>query len=43
LATLSILIWPIVDLGVLRGDTGSNAFGPNPLAENPRAAAGRLT
>ena len=34
LATLGILIWSIVDLGVLRGEAGSNAFGPNPLAEN---------
>ncbi len=34
LATLGISIWAIVDLGVLPGDPGSNAFGPNPLAEN---------
>jgi uncharacterized membrane protein YhaH (DUF805 family) len=34
-ATSGILIWAIVDLGVLRGDTGSNDFGPGPLAENP--------
>jgi uncharacterized membrane protein YhaH (DUF805 family) len=36
LLILGILIWAIVDLGVLRGDTGSNDFGPNPLAENPK-------
>jgi uncharacterized membrane protein YhaH (DUF805 family) len=35
LAILGILIWAIVDLGVLRGDPGSNAYGPNPLAEKP--------
>ena len=35
LLILGILIWAIVDLGVLRGDTGSNDFGPNPLAGNP--------
>ena len=34
LATLGISIWAIVDLGVLPGDPGSNAFGSNPLAEN---------
>jgi uncharacterized membrane protein YhaH (DUF805 family) len=28
---LGILIWVIVDLGCLRGEAGSNAFGPNPL------------
>ncbi len=35
LVTLGILIWAIVDLGILRGEAGSNAFGPNPLSINP--------
>jgi uncharacterized membrane protein YhaH (DUF805 family) len=35
LATLGILIWAIIDLGILRGEAGSNAFGPNPLLKNP--------
>jgi uncharacterized membrane protein YhaH (DUF805 family) len=35
LVTLGILIWAIVDLGVLRGEVSSNAFGPNPLSKNP--------
>jgi uncharacterized membrane protein YhaH (DUF805 family) len=35
LVTLGILIWAIVDLGILRGEAGSNAFGPNLLPENP--------
>lgn len=34
LVTLGILIWAIVDLGLLRGEAGSNAFGPNPLSKN---------
>ncbi len=33
LASAGILIWAIIDLGVLRGEVGTNAFGPNPLAE----------
>jgi uncharacterized membrane protein YhaH (DUF805 family) len=32
---LGILTWAIFDLGVLRGEDGSNVFGPNPLSENP--------
>lgn len=32
--TLGLIAWSIIDLGILRGDTGSNAFGPDPLAEN---------
>ncbi len=35
LVTLGILIWAIVDLGILRGEAGSNTFGPNPLSINP--------
>jgi len=35
LVTLGILIWAIVDLGVLPGEPGGNVFGPNPLAKNP--------
>ena len=31
LVILGILMWAILDLGVLRGDKGSNAFGPDPL------------
>jgi uncharacterized membrane protein YhaH (DUF805 family) len=31
LATLGAVIWAVIDLGVLRGETGSNAFGPDPL------------
>ena len=34
-ATLGIFIWGLVDLGFLHGETGSNAFGPDPLADNP--------
>ena len=29
--TLGVVIWAVVDLGVLRGDTESNSFGPSPL------------
>jgi uncharacterized membrane protein YhaH (DUF805 family) len=39
LLILGILIWAIVDPGVLRGDTGSNDFGFNPLAESPKRLA----
>lgn len=35
LVTLGILIWAIVDLGLLRGEAGSNFFGQNPLSKNP--------
>jgi hypothetical protein len=30
LVILGILIWTIIDLGVLSGEVGSNAFGPEP-------------
>jgi len=33
LASAGILIWAIIDLGVLRGDPRTNAFGANPLVE----------
>jgi uncharacterized membrane protein YhaH (DUF805 family) len=33
LVTLAILIWAIIDLGVLRGETGSNVFGTDPLSK----------
>lgn len=35
LATAGILIWALVDLGILRGDSDSNSFGPNPRSKNP--------
>jgi uncharacterized membrane protein YhaH (DUF805 family) len=35
LVPLGILIFAIVDLGVLHSEAGSNAFGPNPLAKIP--------
>jgi uncharacterized membrane protein YhaH (DUF805 family) len=38
-AALGVQIWAIVDLGALPGEAGSNAFGPNPLAENPAATS----
>jgi uncharacterized membrane protein YhaH (DUF805 family) len=28
---LGVFIWAIVDLGVLRGDSETNSFGPNPI------------
>lgn len=34
LLTIGIVVWSVVDLGILRGDRGSNAFGSDPLAEN---------
>jgi len=34
-AALGIFIWSLVDLGFLHGETGSNAFGSDPLADNP--------
>ena len=34
LVTIGLLICALVDLGILRGEAGSNAFGPNPLSEN---------
>lgn len=30
-ATLAAVMWAVIDLGVLRGDDGTNAFGPSPL------------
>jgi uncharacterized membrane protein YhaH (DUF805 family) len=36
LATLGIVIWTIIDLGVLRGETGSNVFGTDPLSKDPK-------
>jgi uncharacterized membrane protein YhaH (DUF805 family) len=36
LVTLGILIWTIVDLGVWRGETGSNVFGTDPLSKDPK-------
>jgi uncharacterized membrane protein YhaH (DUF805 family) len=33
LATLGVIVWSVIDLGILRGDKGSNAFGPDPLAK----------
>jgi len=35
LVSVGILAWAIVDLGIMRGEAGGNAFGPNPLPENP--------
>ena len=35
LVTIGILIWALVDLGILPGEAGSNTFGPNPLLKNP--------
>ena len=32
---VGILAWGIVDLVVLRGEAGTNVFGPSPLAEPP--------
>jgi uncharacterized membrane protein YhaH (DUF805 family) len=32
LASIAILIWGLVELGVLRGTPGSNQYGPDPLA-----------
>ncbi len=39
LVTIGLLIWALVDLGILRGDAGSNAFGPNPPSTKPPVAA----
>jgi uncharacterized membrane protein YhaH (DUF805 family) len=30
-ATLGVAIWAVVDLGMLRGEAGNNAFAPSPL------------
>lgn len=32
LASLAISIWALVELGFLKGDTGANAYGPDPVA-----------
>ncbi len=37
-AAAGISIWVIVDLGFLRGEAGSNAFGPNPSSNSPEPA-----
>jgi uncharacterized membrane protein YhaH (DUF805 family) len=29
---LGIVVWSIIDLGIMRGDAGANAYGPDPLA-----------
>jgi uncharacterized membrane protein YhaH (DUF805 family) len=34
--SLGISVWAIIELGFLRGDDGSNDFGPNPLAATSR-------
>jgi uncharacterized membrane protein YhaH (DUF805 family) len=39
LATLGILIGAIIDLGVLRGETGSKVFGTDPLSKDPKLSA----
>ena len=31
-ASLGVAIWALVELGILRGTTGPNAYGPDPLA-----------
>jgi uncharacterized membrane protein YhaH (DUF805 family) len=31
LASLAIVVWSIVELGCLKGDTGPNQYGPDPL------------
>ena len=36
LVTPGILICAIIDLGVLRGEAGSNVFGTNPLSKDPK-------
>jgi uncharacterized membrane protein YhaH (DUF805 family) len=30
-----IILWATVDLGIIRGEAGGNAFGPDPLAKDP--------
>jgi uncharacterized membrane protein YhaH (DUF805 family) len=34
----ALAIWGLVEMGFLRGTTGYNRFGPDPLAERPRAS-----
>jgi uncharacterized membrane protein YhaH (DUF805 family) len=31
-------IWPVIELGFLRGTVGQNRFGPDPLAGSPDTA-----
>jgi uncharacterized membrane protein YhaH (DUF805 family) len=33
LAVGAVLIWGLIDLGVLRGEPGDNVYGPNPSSE----------
>ena len=33
LAAGAVLIWGLIDLGVLRGEPGDNVYGPNPSSE----------
>jgi uncharacterized membrane protein YhaH (DUF805 family) len=33
LAVVAILIWGLIDLGVLRGERGDNVYGPSPSSE----------
>ena len=34
LAAGAVLIWGLIDLGVLRGEPGDNVYGPNPLSKS---------
>lgn len=38
LGSLAILLWGIVELGILRGTVGPNRFGPDPLADAAAAS-----
>jgi len=40
LVTLGVAIWALVTLGFLRGTSGTNAYGPDPLADGGRETAG---
>jgi uncharacterized membrane protein YhaH (DUF805 family) len=33
IAAGAVLIWGLIDLGILRGDPADNRYGPNPLSE----------
>ncbi len=35
LGEFAIIVWAIVELGVLRGTVGNNKYGPDPLAHTP--------
>lgn len=35
LVIAGIMLWTIIDLGMLRGEAGGNAFGPEPPAKDP--------